>query len=80
MENIYQTAGWIGTALVVLAYLLVSTGHISARSKRYQLLNLFGAIGVGMNVFHQNAWPALSLQVIWGLIAVVSLFRSKRGQ
>ena len=75
MEIVFEMAGWIGTALVVLAYFLVSVGHIAPGSRRYQLMNLFGAIGVGMNVFHQNAWPAFALQAIWGCIALVTLFR-----
>lgn len=78
MEIFFQIIGWIGTILVVLAYFLNSTGKISSSSKRYQLLNLLGAIGVGFNVFHQQAWPALALQVTWGIIALLSLIRRKK--
>ena len=75
MEIFSQVLGWIGTFLVVLAYYLVSTNKINATSKRYQLINLFGAIGVGFNVFHQQAWPALALQVVWAIIAIVSIIK-----
>jgi hypothetical protein len=40
-------------------------------------MNLIGAIGVGINVFHQGAWPAVVLQVIWGIIAIAALFKKK---
>ena len=39
----------------------------------YQAMNFFGALGVGVNVFYQAAWPALALQVVWGIIAVIAL-------
>ena len=31
-------------------------------------MNLLGAIGVGVNVFHQQAWPAVALQIVWELL------------
>ena len=70
--------GWAGTSLILVAYILVSLKKVDGRSPRYQWMNLLGAIGVGMNVWHQQAWPALALQVTWGLIALVSLTRIVR--
>lgn len=80
MEIFLQAIGWVGTFLIVLAYFLVSNNKISPNSKKYQLVNLFGAIGVGFNVFHQQAWPAFVLQVIWGIIAVFSIIKSLRNK
>ena len=77
MEIFSQIIGWIGTALVVIAYLLVSTKKVDGGSKLYQVLNLLGAIAVGVNVFSQHAWPALVLLVIWGMIAIISLTKSR---
>ena len=34
---------------------------------------MLGAVAVGVNVAAQKAWPALVLQVVWGVIALVSL-------
>ncbi len=78
MEIFSQIIGWIGTFLIVLAYFLVSNNKISAKSKSYQLFNLFGAIGVGFNVFYQHAWPALVLQIVWAIIAIVSIIKITR--
>lgn len=75
--DIYSILGWPGTVLIVLAYWLNSTKRIESTSPLYQCMNLFGAIGVGINVFHQAAWPAVALQVIWGIIALTSLFKKK---
>ena len=69
----YAILGWIGTVLIVGAYWLNSTKRVESTSVVYQLMNLFCAIGVFFNVFHQAAWPAVALQVIWGIIALHSL-------
>jgi len=77
METFTQIIGWIGTFLIVLAYFLVSSKRVSGSSKIYQAINLFGAIGVGFNVFYQQAWPAVTLQVVWGIIAIVALVKKQ---
>ena len=70
-----QRAGWAGTILVVVAFFLNSNNELSSSDKRYELMNLFGALGIGINVFHNHAWPAFVLQIIWGLIAILSLIK-----
>lgn len=80
MDIIIQIFGWVGTLLIVSAYFLVSRKIVDAQSRAYQLMNLFGAIGVGMNVFYQEAWPALALQVIWGIIAILALISIRSSQ
>lgn len=77
METVIQIAGWAGTFLIVFAYfLLVAFKKIDEHSKSYQVMNLFGAIGVGINVFYHQAYPAVALQVIWGIIAIISLLKT----
>jgi len=74
-EIVIQIIGWVGTFLIVLAYYLLSGDHITAKSSAYQIINLFGAIGVGINVWHQKAWPAVTLEIVWALIATGALSR-----
>ncbi len=67
---------WAGRrARIVSAYFLVSTKRVTGINKIYQAMNLLGAIGVGVNVFHQHAWPAFALQIVWGIIAIVALVK-----
>lgn len=75
METTIQTLGWIGTFFVILAFFLVSNKKVESDSKAYQSMNLLGAVGVGVNVFHQGAWPAFTLQVIWGIISISILIK-----
>lgn len=58
--------GWIGTALVVAAYFMVSSERIHPKTNVYNLMNLFGALFIGANVYSNHAWPALGLQIVWG--------------
>ena len=78
METLIQIIGWVGTFLIVFAYFLVSYKKVDGSSKVYQAMNLLGAIGVGINVFHQQAWPAVALQIVWGIIAIFSLAKKQR--
>ena len=75
METVIQSIGWLGTLLIILAYFLISNGHLTTKSKLYQWMNLWGAVGVGVNVFHQQAWPVLALEIAWGAIAIVSIIK-----
>ncbi len=77
MEIFIQAFGWLGTFLVALAYFLVSSKKVSGTSKLYQAINLLGAIGVGINVLHQQAWPAVAQEVVWGSIAIMSLIKKQ---
>lgn len=62
---------------MVSAYFLVSHKKLKSHDISYQLMNLFGAIGLGVNVFYQRAWPALAFEILWIIIAVTALI--KRG-
>jgi len=73
-----EIIGWIGTILVVTAYYLVSSKKILVTNKYYKLMNLAAAIAIGLSVFSKQAWPAFALQVIWGLIAIISLFKNEQ--
>lgn len=76
MEIFAQFVGWIGAFLVVLAYFLVSSKKVQGHSRVYQFMNFFGAIGVGINAFYQEAWPSFAIQIVWGIIAIFALAKS----
>ena len=73
----YSLLGWAGTILIVSAFYANSTKRLESTSKVYLVMNLLGAIGVGTNVFVMEAWPAFTLQCVWGVIALVSLFKKQ---
>ena len=71
-------AGWGGAACLLSAYGLVSTGRLSGRSFGFQLLNLFGAVGLLANGVWHGAWPSAALNAIWLVIGVQALTRLGR--
>lgn len=76
-NTLIQIIGWVGTILVVVAYILVSQKKLNSESRVYQLMNLFGAFFIGVNVWYQKAWPSLGLQVVWGGVAIFELIKMK---
>jgi hypothetical protein len=73
--SLTQLLGWLGTLLILLAYFLVSFKKIDVNSRNFQLMNLIGALTLGVHVYYQKSWPALFLEIVWGGIALVSLLR-----
>jgi hypothetical protein len=68
--------GWVGSAAVVLAYALISTGRVEGSSVGYHLLNLVGSIFLIVNTGYYGAYPSTFVNGVWTLIAVFSLVRS----
>lgn len=70
----FNILGWIGMVLVLLAYLLLSTNKIN-NGIIYQILNLIASTLMAIGLFPTKAWFSFSLQVIWGIIAIVTLIK-----
>ncbi len=73
--TLIEVVGWTGALMVLLAYGLVSSERIAARSWGYQLLNVGGAIGLVINSSWNGAIPSAVLNLIWIGIGVYSLVR-----
>lgn len=73
---IVEIIGWIGTILILTAYFLVSTERLKPKANSYILMNLFGAIFIGVNVFAHQAWPTVALEVVWGGVAIIGLVKN----
>ncbi len=79
--NILSTiAGWIGMVFILIAYYLVSVKKVTGQSQFYQLLNFFGALGIIWNTFVQSAWPAMTLNIVWALIAIRTLLLARKNR
>ncbi len=71
-------AGWIGAALILLGYLLLSAGKLTGQSAAYQAMNVVGAAGFIVNGWWHGAIPNTTLNVVWMLIGGVTLWRIMR--
>lgn len=73
---IYDIVGWIGMILVLIAYALLSTDKIK-NGILYQLLNLIAGILMAIGLFPKNAWFSFTLQIIWAIIALITIIKLK---
>jgi hypothetical protein len=64
--------GWIGITLILVAYGLLSFDLIP-KGDLYDILNLIGALLVIVDAFDDRAYPPAVLNVIWFLVALISL-------
>ena len=66
MSNlIIDILGWSGSAMLVIAYWLVSKNKISAQSFIYQFLNVLGSILLIVNTWFYGAYPSTAVNAIW---------------
>lgn len=70
---VVEVAGWIGAALILLAYYLIASRRLDGRSKLYHSMNIAGGFSIGINSLLNEAYPAAALNVAWGLIAIYGL-------
>ena len=73
-----EIAGWAGAALILLAYLIVTTGRLTGRSPAFQWMNLVGAAGFVVNGLWHGAIPSATLNIVWLAIAAVALVQIGR--
>ena len=76
-EVLIDVAGWIGMALLIGAYALVTAGRLAGPSLVFQLMNLFGGALLMVNSAYYGAWPSAALNVVWVVIGVVGLVRAR---
>jgi len=73
-----EVIGWTGAGLILIAYLLLSSGKLTGQSRLYQWLNVVGAACFILNSGWNGAIPSAALNVVWLLIGGVTLWRIAR--
>ena len=76
MKKFLEIFGWYGTVAIVGAYALMSFSIIQSDGVFYQLLNLTGAIGIVAVSLAKKVWQPATLNIIWTVIAIITLFKS----
>ncbi|WP_422004706.1 CBU_0592 family membrane protein [Roseivirga pacifica] len=70
-------SGWLGSFMVVLSYALtLSKGRDFSALCSY--LNLTGAILIAINCLFYMVLPSFVTNVIWSIIALVSIYRANK--
>jgi hypothetical protein len=71
---IFDSIGWLGAFLLLLAYALVSFKKLAADSLAYQALNVVASILLAVNTIYHRAFPSSFVNIVWTLIAVFAIF------
>ncbi len=76
-NTLIDIVGWIGAAVLLLAYGLLSTRKTGSDSAVYQWLNLAGSALLVVNSLFYGAYPSSGVNIVWISIALYALFRRK---
>jgi hypothetical protein len=74
-QLLVEIVGWAGAALILLAYLLLSSGKLTGQSLTYQAMNVLGAAGFIVNGWWHRALPSAVLNILWLAIGAFASWR-----
>jgi hypothetical protein len=74
----FDAIGWVGAAALLVAYAMVSHKKLEGDSSTYQLLNISGSILLAANTIFYGSYPSTFVNLIWAVIAVLTIARRKR--
>jgi hypothetical protein len=81
MDLFAEVVGWIGAALILGAYAMLTAGRLEAKSVPYQAMNVVGALGFIVNSGWNGAIPSAALNVVWagiGVAAITGIVKARR--
>ena len=73
-----ELLGWIGAALLLLAYFLLVHHDLDRSSWKFHVLNLLGSIFLAVNAYSNKAFPSFGISLVWCLIALYGLSFMKK--
>jgi paired small multidrug resistance pump len=76
----YDWIGILGTMLVLFAYYLLQAERLKGNGLLYQLLNLFGALGVLASLYGGFNIAVFVLMVLWIVITGYGMMRRMQGR
>ncbi len=77
MESPNQLLQICGALLILLAYVLLQTGVMKARSLSFGLLNLIGASLLAWEAWRTRQYGFLILEGTWAVVSGLALLRLK---
>ncbi len=69
-----EVIGWVAAALMLSAYLLLTAGKVSGRSRSYQWMNVLSGAGFIINSGWNGAYPSAFINVVWMMIGLYGVF------
>ena len=70
---IFDSLGWVGAFLLLLAYAMVSFKKLEPDSLIYQGLNVVASILLAINTLYHQAYPSSFVNIVWTIIAIFAI-------
>lgn len=78
MKILIEIIGWAAAALMLSAYVLLTTGRLNSHSPLYQWFNVLSGAGFIVNSGWNGAYPSAFINVMWVAIGLYGVFRAAR--
>lgn len=75
MYQFSDLIGFVGSALIIGAYLLLQLKKISSEGLKYSILNGVGALLIIYSLIYRFNFPAFIVEVFWVGISIFGIFR-----
>lgn len=73
--HLHDAAGILGVALIIVTYLLLTTGRMKADGWRYPVLNGLGAVLVMVSLLVDFNLSAFIVEAFWAVISIIGIVR-----
>jgi hypothetical protein len=73
---IYELAGFVGAAIIVVAYFAMQQRWLNALDWRFPAANVVGSLLILVSLWFEWNFPSVVIEVFWALISFLGLFRS----
>ncbi len=70
-----EIIGWLGAAMLLVAYYLIQNKKVDHDSQVYIMLNVLGAFFLMINTWSHKAYPSTITNFIWLIIGSVSAYK-----
>lgn len=75
MDIFLEAFGWVGAALLLIAFYINSRDIYPATSKQSLIINIVGSAGLFANGLYHGALPSVALNSIWFVVGCTALYR-----
>jgi hypothetical protein len=75
---VIEIIGWTAAAMMLSAYVLLTTSRLSSHSAAYQWLNVLSGAGFIVNSGWNGAYPSAFLNLVWMAIGLYGVARGAR--
>lgn len=76
----YDWVGLLGTVMILGGFTLLQAGKVSGTGLVYQLLNLFGALGILVSLLGKFNLSVFLLEIAWVVVSLYGIARSFRSR